>query len=625
MIRHFLILVLTFALFSAKAQIPVGYYNNASGLSGEVLKAALHDIIKGHHELSYDSVTIALRVTDQDTTDTSRVICFYTGWTYGKYDFGNGPEDWNREHVWSKSHGNFGNDPPAGTDLHQLRPADASVNSAKNNRDFNWGVTQYIDGSGTTECYEDTDVWEPRDEVKGDVARIIFYMATRYEGDNGELDLEPVDSVNTAVNNEPLYGKLSTLLAWHQSDPVDEWEQRRNDSVYYHYQHNRNPFIDHPEYVDSIWGIGIVGEPSNHVADFISAATTTTSITNTWNNNDGNTSAQSYLLMINRSGVFDSPTDSIGYPNDFDISDGEGLINVSHNAESYTWENLSQGTEYFFKIFPYNNSGDNIDYKIDGVVPQTNDLTDTLTYVPVLVISEVTHPSDKLTAKYVEITNIGDGDMDFSTETWYLSIQSNGGVTWRDIQLTGFLKADSSITMAYDSSIFNSWYGFDADIVSGNITGNGNDGYFLYFGGKHTTGTLVDAYGVINQNGSGTDWEYTNSRAYRIYSVTAPDTTWNALEWIIEPATTTSVTPKWHHKVLTWNGSISSEVSNRLNWDEAGGVQAHFPPDAGCKLIITPNGILPAISVNSVFSTIELNASAILTINNNSTLEIVGE
>jgi len=80
---------------------------------------------------------------------------------------------------------------------------------------------------------------------------MIFYMAVRYEGDSGELDLEMADYVNTAP--DPLHGKFSTLMQWNLFDPVDEFEQNRND-VIYDYQENRNPFIDHPEYALLIWG-----------------------------------------------------------------------------------------------------------------------------------------------------------------------------------------------------------------------------------------------------------------------------------------------------------------------------------------------------------------------------------
>jgi hypothetical protein len=82
-------------------------------------------------------------------------------------------------------------------------------------------------------------------------------MATRYEGEDGEPDLELVDAVNTFNRNEPgkgYFGKLSTLLDWHISDPVDSFEMNRNHIIY-SYQKNRNPFIDHPEFVAKIWKI----------------------------------------------------------------------------------------------------------------------------------------------------------------------------------------------------------------------------------------------------------------------------------------------------------------------------------------------------------------------------------
>ena len=78
-------------------------------------------------------------------------------------------------------------------------------------------------------------------------------LATRYEGENGEPDLEVIDSIpSDNYTNEPIHAKLSALLVWHQEDPVDDFERNRNE-VIYSFQNNRNPFIDHPEYVDEIW------------------------------------------------------------------------------------------------------------------------------------------------------------------------------------------------------------------------------------------------------------------------------------------------------------------------------------------------------------------------------------
>ncbi len=232
------------------AQIPAGYYDDAQGLSGDQLKAALHNIIKDHTEYSYNDLRdFILKNTDEDPNNSNNVILIYTGRSQAKSTFGGGANDWNREHVWAKSHGGFGTSKPAGTDAHHIRPSDASVNSTRGNLDFDIGGSPVTEAPG---CYVDSDSFEPRDAVKGDVARMIFYMAVRYEGGNGEPDLEVVDQVNTYPN--PLHGKLSQLILWNEQDLPDDFEMHRNDVIYYDYQHNRNPFIDHPEYVNEIWG-----------------------------------------------------------------------------------------------------------------------------------------------------------------------------------------------------------------------------------------------------------------------------------------------------------------------------------------------------------------------------------
>jgi endonuclease I len=230
-------------------QIPDGYYDEAEGLTGDELKTALHNIIKDHVEYSYDDLRdFLLRETDEDPNNSNNVILFYTGRSQDKNTFGGNSDDWNREHVWAKSHGDFGTTPPAGTDCHHMKPTDASVNSTRGNLDFDMGGSPVAEAPG---CYKDSDSFEPRDAVKGDVARMLFYMAVRYEGGNGEPDLEVVDEVNTSP--KPEHGKLSVLLQWNDQDPPDDFEMNRNE-VIYSYQENRNPFIDHPEYVQEIWG-----------------------------------------------------------------------------------------------------------------------------------------------------------------------------------------------------------------------------------------------------------------------------------------------------------------------------------------------------------------------------------
>lgn len=231
------------------AQIPDGYYDDAEGLVGDELKSVLHDIIDNHVEYSYNDLRdFILKATDEDPDNSDNVILLYTGRSQAKNTFGGDPNEWNREHVWAKSHGDFGNDPPAGTDAHHIRPTDVSVNGERGNLDFDMGGTPLPEAPG---CKKDGDSFEPRDEVKGDVARMLFYMAVRYEGGDGVADLEVVDYVNTYPN--PEHGKLQKLLDWHLTDPPDEFEINRHE-VIYSYQENRNPFVDHPEYVDFIWG-----------------------------------------------------------------------------------------------------------------------------------------------------------------------------------------------------------------------------------------------------------------------------------------------------------------------------------------------------------------------------------
>ncbi|HEX8868729.1 MAG TPA: endonuclease [Lentzea sp.] len=225
------------------------YYTAACGKSGTALKSALNTIISSNQtKLSYDAVWEALKVTDQDPDNSNNVILLYSGISRAKSANGGGNDNWNREHVWAKSHGDFGTATGPGTDLHHLRPEDVNVNATRGNLDFDLGGSPVPEASFSK---YDSDSFEPRSEVKGDVARMIFYMAVRYEGNDGFPNLE----VNDAVNNgtAPYMGRLSVLKTWSRQDPPDSFERDRNEVIYKQFQHNRNPFIDHPEWVSSIW------------------------------------------------------------------------------------------------------------------------------------------------------------------------------------------------------------------------------------------------------------------------------------------------------------------------------------------------------------------------------------
>jgi endonuclease I len=235
-----------------------GYYNNVVMSS---LKSSLHLIIDGHLQLSYTDCWDALQTTDQDDSNPDNVILLYSRRSQPKIsrDNGSGGDLWNREHVWAKSHGDFATSRGPGTDLHHLRPSDASVNADRGSKDFDegGGLLNGDSGGDCPSCLKTADTFEPPDEIKGDIARMLFYMAVRYEGDSGEVDLEMSASIPTQFGSSTKgtvgrIGKLSTLLKWHVQDPVSDEEYHRNNKIH-NIQGNRNPFIDHPEWASLIF------------------------------------------------------------------------------------------------------------------------------------------------------------------------------------------------------------------------------------------------------------------------------------------------------------------------------------------------------------------------------------
>ena len=259
-----------------QTNIPQSYYDQANNLSSDELKEALHQIISNHVIFPYTSNSTdtwdILQESDQDPNENNNMILVYTGRSqekgyrdgsgnYSQYENGNGTQSnsWNREHIWPKSHGFPDDDDNAYTDVHNLKPCDRSVNSSRGTKDFDFGGNQHSEAS---DCLTDSDSWEPPDYVKGDIARILFYMVVRYDPgidhENNTFDLELVD-YTTPNNTEPIFGKLSSLLDWHLSDPVDDFEINRNEIIF-GFQENRNPFIDHPNLVNYLWGdnVGLV-------------------------------------------------------------------------------------------------------------------------------------------------------------------------------------------------------------------------------------------------------------------------------------------------------------------------------------------------------------------------------
>lgn len=205
-----------------------GYYSTANGLTDSALIQRLRVIINtGYTGKNYDYAGSggALWDTDKDPNHSNNLIEMYTGESRaGVWDSG---ATYNREHIFPQSLlGVSAGGVNAASDLHNLKPADPNINSSRGNK--------FYDLVTNTNSYYPT-----RAEVRGDIARILFYMVIMYD----EYSL-----VNTIPTVNQM-GKLETLLLWHTQDPVDAFEQRRNDRIYFH-QGNRNPFIDYPELIN---------------------------------------------------------------------------------------------------------------------------------------------------------------------------------------------------------------------------------------------------------------------------------------------------------------------------------------------------------------------------------------
>jgi endonuclease I len=218
-------------------EIDMEYYQSAINLKGQTLKVTLNNILHdGFNNLLYGDARDILQESDEDPNNPDNIILVYLGASVpSRWD---GGTTWNREHVWPQSrlgiYVSYGDKdfPSRATDVHNLKPANPSENGARSNDYFDY--------------FKTFDTYEPRDEVKGDIARIIFYMATMYS-------LLSLNDNVLATNEDLSMGILSVLLEWNELDPVDDFERNRNN-VIYTYQNNRNPFIDYPGFADLIWG-----------------------------------------------------------------------------------------------------------------------------------------------------------------------------------------------------------------------------------------------------------------------------------------------------------------------------------------------------------------------------------
>ena len=267
-------LLLTVLFVTTKAQPPANYYSTATGKIGAELKTALYNIIKGHTDVKYDGLYNVYKTSDAKPDGSVWDMYSNCSFSYSvpSDKCGNYSKEcdcFNREHSFPQSW--FNKSSPMVSDAFHIYPTDGKVNGMRSNYPFGTVTNPtYISGNGSKlgPCsfpgYTGT-VFEPLDEYKGDFARSYFYMATRYE--NLIANWQSNGNANEVLNGTsfPCFDPwvVSLLLSWNTFDPVSDKEKTRNNVVY-SYQHNRNPFIDHPEYANMIWGTntGITDEQS---------------------------------------------------------------------------------------------------------------------------------------------------------------------------------------------------------------------------------------------------------------------------------------------------------------------------------------------------------------------------
>jgi endonuclease I len=254
---------------ASAAACEVGTYYNASVLaamqsqSGAALQATVNEVIRANTvDNDYGFAWSALKIADawEGNVSSGLVHELYANRPWPADDtVGNGVTGntgWNREHVWPNSRGihDVGADY---ADLHNLHVEDMNVNSARGNLPFDNcdnNCTAPADPEAPQDTGRNTGFFMPPALHRGDVARTILYMATRYDGrDNNTLKLQVTDCPGSLAPN--MMGRLTTLLEWHRLDPPSARELYRNGAVC-GFQGNRNPFVDFPELANKIFGPG---------------------------------------------------------------------------------------------------------------------------------------------------------------------------------------------------------------------------------------------------------------------------------------------------------------------------------------------------------------------------------
>ncbi|MBO9690076.1 endonuclease [Chryseobacterium sp.] len=396
--------IILFSVFAglAQAQAPAGYYNSANGLSGAALKTALSSIItNGHQDKGYNGLWTAYKTTDidKDYENDGSILDIYSEKPSGTdpYKYTPGTDQcgtystegncYNREHVIPQSL--FNQASPMVADIHFIRATDGKVNGMRSNYPYGKvGSASFTSmngsklGTSASSGYSGT-VFEPIDEFKGDVARMIFYFVTRYQSKLSGFSSGDMLGSSTFPGLQTW--ELNVLLAWHNQDPVSQAEIKRNNASYT-YQGNRNPFIDNPNYVNLIWGSqqpsGDTQAPTTVTGINISGKTST-SISLAWSASTDNVGVTAYNVYMN------------------------GNLQTTVNSTSTTISGLAPSTTYSFYVVAKDAAG-NSSSNSSTVSGTTNAGSTT----PTSCANESFETIPAASATY-------------STRSW-----SNGGISW---------------------------------------------------------------------------------------------------------------------------------------------------------------------------------------------------
>ena len=377
----FLILLINTKTFSQ-----AGNYYNSISLSSPSFVTDLENRIRSPYtRISYDNfdnTNINNFASKDNGNGTRSVFCVYTGFEFiyiPPFAWGVMSREHTYAHSWMPTFPSTSNDQYS--DQYQLFPTHQNnANGRRSNHPFGivQNVTyQFLEGKvGTNSAGQ--IVYEPRDSHKGDAARSLLYMSVRYDGISGNSwDFDWLNNTKLPSLGEAPQD-TSILYQWNRQDPPDKWEVSRNNYVQ-SVQQNRNPFVDHPEYVSYINFYNLTKlnpvysvEPTEYVSSF-NASSNGTGIELSWNDAVGAQLPSGYLIIAYDINNYFLPVDGSVYADDSVLSDGYAIMNIPYTgADNFSFINLTPNTTYYFSVFSYNGAGALTNYKINGTFPQTN-------------------------------------------------------------------------------------------------------------------------------------------------------------------------------------------------------------------------------------------------------------